>query len=56
MISRSDAFASRLINQGVDLYTVSRLLGHSSVRTTERYAHVSTATLEEAVARLEKNA
>lgn len=33
------SFASQLINSGVSLVNVSRLLGHSSVKMTERYAH-----------------
>jgi len=32
-------FASRLIEKGADLITVKELLGHSSVKTTERYTH-----------------
>lgn len=32
-------FASRLVRAGVDLITVKDLLGHHSVRTTERYTH-----------------
>lgn len=32
-------FASRLIGKGVDLITVKELLGHSSVKITERYTH-----------------
>jgi integrase len=32
-------FASRLVEKGVDLITVKDLLGHSSVKTTERYTH-----------------
>ncbi len=30
-------FTGHLIDIGVDIYTVSRLLGHSSVKVTERY-------------------
>jgi integrase len=44
--------ASWLINAGVDLYTVGRILGHSSPQTTARYAHLATGTLEKAMARL----
>jgi integrase len=44
--------ASWLINAGVDLYTVGRILGHSSPQTTARYAHLSTQTLEKAMAKL----
>ena len=32
-------FASRLVRFGVDLITVKDLLGHYSVKTTERYTH-----------------
>lgn len=32
-------FATRLVERGVDIITVRDLLGHSSVRVTERYAH-----------------
>lgn len=33
-------FASLAIKQGVDLYTVSKLLGHKNIATTTRYAHL----------------
>lgn len=33
-------FASRLAQKGASIYSVSKLLGHSSVATTERYAHL----------------
>ena len=32
--------ASILIASGADLFTVSKILGHASTRTTERYAHM----------------
>ena len=40
-------FASTLVNQGVPLYEVQKLLGHSQIRTTERYAHLSQSKLQE---------
>lgn len=44
--------ASLLINAGVDLFTVGRILGHSSPATTARYAHLDTRALERAVRRI----
>jgi site-specific recombinase XerD len=41
-----------LINSGVDLYTVGKILGHSSPQTTARYAHLSDASLQKAMRRL----
>jgi integrase len=38
-------FASVLINKGVSIYEVQRLLGHSSVQMTQRYAHLAPNTL-----------
>ncbi len=32
-------FATRLVQAGVDLYKVSKLLGHKDISTTQRYAH-----------------
>ncbi len=46
-------FASRLVMSGVDLYTVQRLLGHSSIKMTERYAHLAPDYLRAAIQRLE---
>ena len=33
------SFASQLVNRGVSLLSVSRLMGHSNTKMTERYAH-----------------
>ena len=32
--------ASIMLSLGVDLYTISKILGHSTIRTTQRYAHL----------------
>lgn len=37
-------FATEMLNNGCDLVTIGRLLGHKSVTTTERYSHLSAAT------------
>lgn len=46
-------FASRLVRRGVDLYTVGALLGHSTVKVTERYAHLNPQKLAQAMMVLE---
>ncbi len=46
-------FASRLAAKGANIYKVSKLLGHSSVTTTEKYAHLFTGDLESTVALLD---
>jgi integrase len=35
------SFASQLVNQGVSLFKVSRLLGHSTQKMSEKYSHAS---------------
>lgn len=41
--------ASFLVNSGRSLYEVQKILGHSQIKTTQRYAHLSQETLLEAV-------
>ena len=41
--------ASNLVNSGQSLYVVAKVLGHSQVRTSERYSHLSSDTLLNAV-------
>jgi integrase len=43
------SFASSLVNAGRSLYEVQELLGHSDIKTTSRYAHLSRERLIEAV-------
>lgn len=43
------SFASNLVNSGQSIYVVSKLLGHTQVKTTARYSHLSDATLLSAV-------
>lgn len=45
-------YASHLVQNRVDLYTVSKLLGHKNILTTQIYAHLIPDTLQEAVNRL----
>jgi integrase len=39
------SYASFLVNAGRTLYEVQRLLGHTQIKTTQRYAHLSQDTL-----------
>ena len=41
-------YASFLINQGRTLYEVQQILGHSDPSVTQRYAHLSTQSLQDA--------
>ncbi len=47
-------FASYLRQKGVDLHSISKLLGHKDLRMTKRYAHLNVDSLRRAVSVLEK--
>ena len=48
-------FASHLVQNGVPLYVVSKLLGHSSIKNTEIYAHLLPDNFQKAVMNLPKH-
>jgi integrase len=48
-------FATRLVQRGIDLYKVQRLLGHRTNHMTQRYAHHSPESLREGVKILENS-
>ena len=48
-------YASWLVQNGVDLYTVKELMGHSTLAMTERYVHLANENLKNAVKVLESS-
>jgi len=46
-------FATRLAQAGVDLYKISKLLGHKDIKMTQRYAHHCPDSLRDGVEALE---
>lgn len=45
--------ASLLVQSGVDLYTVQKLMGHKDSRMTQRYAHLTQEKLRHAIKNLD---
>jgi len=48
------SFATMLLTLGVDLYTASKLLGHTSIRHTQRYARIVNQVKEDAIKRIDE--
>ena len=46
-------FATRLAQNGVDIYTISKLLGHKDIQMTQRYSHHSPESLRDGIQVLE---
>ena len=42
-------FASHAVMNGVDLFTVGKLLGHKTIQQTQRYAHLAPDHMRSAV-------
>ena len=46
--TRRHSFASLLLENGVDIYTIKSLMGHTNVKTTQIYTHIVDAAKEKA--------
>mgnify|MGYP001026332649 CR=1 FL=1 len=47
-------FATLCLTAGIDIYTTSQLLGHTSIRTTQRYARIINRKKDDAIARIDE--
>lgn len=44
--------ASEMVNAGVDLYSIGKVLGHRDPRSTQRYAHLQHQTMADAIGKI----
>ena len=49
------SFASFLVNSGRSIYEVQKILGHTQIKTTQRYAHLAQETLLDAANTVSNN-
>lgn len=54
MHSLRHTFGTRLGESGADVFTIMKLMGHSSVTVSQRYVHPSPEAVETAMERLER--
>jgi len=52
---RTETFVTRLAQRGIDLYKISKLLGHVNIAMTQRYAHHCPESLRDGVQILESS-
>ena len=45
--------ASWMVQSGVDLYSVQKILDHASIKRTQRYAHISPGYLESEISKID---
>ena len=48
-------FGSHCVMSGIDIFTTSKLMGHSDVKTTTIYAHLSPQHMQDAIVKLDYN-
>lgn len=53
--SLRDTYATRLVQNGMTLFKVSKLLGHSNVKQTSKYSHLETDVLSDEARRILEN-